>query len=234
MTTPTTERATMLTPAEVEKCRQAGFAHGGLRAAFDFEKAAEAVQRALLARLGEQLDRLGVHPLSVNGVPRTERQSGWNDCMVEVLQLLEGGHPSRAPVGAQERKAAEHAYITTAFDYASAPVGSRDWTLFWAGWQAARSAAQGAVQVPAWVSVHDALPTASEDDDVPVWTWDGIAVNEDNYGPIFEQPAGPAVGGWVNVGHGFAGDTMGSVTHWMPRPTPAAPAHAGERSEGGA
>lgn len=34
------------------------------------------------------------------------------------------------------RKAAEHAYITTAFNYAEHPVGSRDWSLFWRGWQA--------------------------------------------------------------------------------------------------
>jgi hypothetical protein len=42
-------------------------------------------------------------------------------------------HPS------DERKAAEHEYACTAFDYPSAPVGSRDWTLFWKGWQAARA-----------------------------------------------------------------------------------------------
>lgn len=36
---------------------------------------------------------------------------------------------------ADERKAAEHAYTVNAFDYEKAPVGSRDWTLFWSGWQ---------------------------------------------------------------------------------------------------
>lgn len=35
-----------------------------------------------------------------------------------------------------ERKAAEHEYATTAFDYARNPIGSRDWTLYWAGWLA--------------------------------------------------------------------------------------------------
>lgn len=35
------------------------------------------------------------------------------------------------------RKAAEQAYTVSAFDYPSAPVGSRDWCLFWKGWQAA-------------------------------------------------------------------------------------------------
>ena len=54
---------------------------------------------------------------------------------------------------ADERKAAEHAYTVSAFDYEKAPVGSRDWTLFWSGWQkcAAQKAqppcgADGAVQ----------------------------------------------------------------------------------------
>lgn len=35
-----------------------------------------------------------------------------------------------------DRKAAEHAYITTAFDYERHPIGSRDWSLFWRGWRA--------------------------------------------------------------------------------------------------
>ena len=39
-----------------------------------------------------------------------------------------------------ERKIAEHEYITTAFNYPEAPIGSRDWTLFWQGWQAALNA----------------------------------------------------------------------------------------------
>ena len=40
-----------------------------------------------------------------------------------------------------ERKIAEHEYITTAFNYPEAPIGSRDWTLFWQGWKAALNAA---------------------------------------------------------------------------------------------
>lgn len=35
-----------------------------------------------------------------------------------------------------ERALAEQAYTVTAFDYVNAPVGSRDWCLFWSGWQA--------------------------------------------------------------------------------------------------
>lgn len=38
-----------------------------------------------------------------------------------------------------DRKAAEHAYTMTAFNYEANPVGSRDWSLFWNGWQAALS-----------------------------------------------------------------------------------------------
>lgn len=48
-----------------------------------------------------------------------------------------------------ERKAAEHAYVISAFDYAEAPVGSRDWTLFWSGWQ--KRAALSAPATPAKV-----------------------------------------------------------------------------------
>lgn len=36
-----------------------------------------------------------------------------------------------------ERKQAEYEYSISAFDYASNPVGSRDWMLFWSGYQAA-------------------------------------------------------------------------------------------------
>jgi hypothetical protein len=46
-----------------------------------------------------------------------------------------GAQDNRMPIEA-ERKAAEHEYITTAFDYARDPLGSRDWTLYWAGWLA--------------------------------------------------------------------------------------------------
>ena len=40
------------------------------------------------------------------------------------------------------RAAAEREYSVTAFDYARDPVGSRDWTLYWKGYQAGRAAAQ--------------------------------------------------------------------------------------------
>lgn len=35
-----------------------------------------------------------------------------------------------------ERKMAEQKYANNAFDYVSAPVGSRDWCMYWDGWKA--------------------------------------------------------------------------------------------------
>ena len=36
----------------------------------------------------------------------------------------------------QERAAAEFEYSVTAYNFPEAPIGSRDWTLYWAGWLA--------------------------------------------------------------------------------------------------
>ena len=64
----------------------------------------------------------------------------------------------RPPIEA-ERKAAEHEYITTSFNYPEAPVGSRDWTIYWAGWLArsthalASSVAKPETQEPFWHAV---------------------------------------------------------------------------------
>ena len=46
--------------------------------------------------------------------------------------------PVSDPDGLPEpgRREAEQAYINGAFDYARDPIGSRDWILFWNGWQA--------------------------------------------------------------------------------------------------
>jgi hypothetical protein len=43
----------------------------------------------------------------------------------------------RAAIAPQHRKVAEQVYTATAFDYQRDPIGSRDWTQFWKGWQAA-------------------------------------------------------------------------------------------------
>lgn len=78
-----------------------------------------------------------------------------------------------------------------------------------------------------WISIEDRLPTLPEDDEdgsVMVYTWDGEFVAEDEFAPEYEQPAGPAVGGWVRTGEWFCNDRDSRVTHWMPRVLPAAPA----------
>lgn len=38
------------------------------------------------------------------------------------------------PLMHDERADAEKVYSLTAFDYAAAPIGSRDWTIYWRGW----------------------------------------------------------------------------------------------------
>ena len=38
------------------------------------------------------------------------------------------------PLMHDERADAEKAYSLTAFDYSAAPIGSRDWTIYWRGW----------------------------------------------------------------------------------------------------
>lgn len=60
-----------------------------------------------------------------------------------------------APLTHDERSDAEQAYSVTAFDYVSAPIGSRDWSLYWRGWShratcyaAPQAAAQGEAVAP--------------------------------------------------------------------------------------
>lgn len=53
-----------------------------------------------------------------------------------------------------ERQRAEQAYNAAAFDYVRAPIGSRDWAIFWQGWQAAIA---GRADEPS--NVRDAGPT---------------------------------------------------------------------------
>jgi hypothetical protein len=71
------------------------------------------------------------------------------------------------------RKTAEHAYSVTAFNYAENPVGSRDWSLFWRGWQAreafppAPSAEPSATYVEAMRMAASVLDLAAEFIDWP-------------------------------------------------------------------
>lgn len=145
-------------------------------------------------------------------------------------------------VGAQER--AEHRVLTRCFDEAvemlsqilahtklgaledqAARVLSRC-----RGHQAARSAAQGAVQVPAWQPIETASKDAVRAD------------GADRYGkrvlvwwPNVLEPV--CANWWFRADRPSCnfltdGGRACYPTHWMP--LPAAPAHAGERSEGGA
>lgn len=80
-----------------------------------------------------------------------------------------------------------------------------------------------------WISVDERLPQFAEDaedEGVKVYTWDGDLVTEDEFMANYEQPAGPAVGGWVRTDDWFASDSLHRVTHWMPRRAPAPPGAA--------
>ncbi len=82
--------------------------------------------------------------------------------------------------------------------------------------------------MPAWISVDERLPELGPDEEgVEVWTWNGEVVDTDEFVACYEQPAGPAVGGWLRVGDWFASDNLTRVTHWMPFKAPAAPSLAG-------
>jgi hypothetical protein len=85
-----------------------------------------------------------------------------------------------------------------------------------------------------WISVENSLPASEEGMSVPVWTWDGDFVTQDEWSEHFFQPAGAAVGGWVSEGFWFCEDVNQRVTHWKPRTTPRPPIdHAIEQGKGG-
>lgn len=62
-----------------------------------------------------------------------------------------------------ERELAEYAYSVTAHDFERNPIGSRDWTLFWSGWQRnneARNEAAPVAPAAQAVAVPDAYQKA--------------------------------------------------------------------------
>lgn len=69
------------------------------------------------------------HPAACIGSGLCERIGG------RLYTRTYGRLHSCPPVSAS-RADAECEYVYAAFDYAAAPIGSRDWTLFWEGWQA--------------------------------------------------------------------------------------------------
>jgi hypothetical protein len=83
-----------------------------------------------------------------------------------------------------------------------------------------------------WISVEERLPeTGPDEEGIHVWTWDGVTVERDEFVENYEQPAGPAVGGWLRTDDWFAGDIDNRVTHWQPYTPPAAP-HQAQEAQG--
>lgn len=57
-------------------------------------------------------------------------------------------HPLPTAQQSAELAAAEAKYCLTAFDLAAAPLGSRDWTIYWRGWHDRSRSAVVTAQVP--------------------------------------------------------------------------------------
>ncbi len=76
--------------------------------------------------------------VSLRSVPRDDELRALH----EALRPIDGGNAVRAMTQESERTLAETEYAVTAHNYPEAPVGSRDWCLFWRGWLA-RSAIPG-------------------------------------------------------------------------------------------
>lgn len=75
-----------------------------------------------------------------------------------------------------------------------------------------------------WYACSERLPVLPADEEpVPVYTWDGLRVDEDEWSSQYDQPAGPVIGGWVRDGDWFDKDPSQQVTHWMPRNMPTPP-----------
>lgn len=95
---------------------------------------------------------------------------------------------NRRPSVADERLACEVEYVGAAFNYKQAPIGSRDWTLFFAGWLARSTSSMSttrprAAPAPAPAPAADPMPGLNPDQvvalvrmvdaDGRVWTWNG-------------------------------------------------------------
>jgi antitoxin component HigA of HigAB toxin-antitoxin module len=98
-------------------------------------------------------------------VPCVPRANHWQSEAHRIAELeSQAAQPAQVP----NRKAAEQAYAETAFDYAKAPIGSRDWCLFWDGFKAASAPKPAQVAAPTQAE-HDAaiaqIRRAFEDDD---------------------------------------------------------------------
>ena len=108
--------------------------------------------RAALAAMGGQEEEEALLTNPHTGAPRDYRDVESDPAGVLIHKtgepLRAAPHQPEARVGGEvdvtgfgtpplmhaERADAEKAYSLTAFDYAAAPIGSRDWTIYWRGW----------------------------------------------------------------------------------------------------
>lgn len=79
---------------------------------------------------------------AINEALGLDPEDGGAEPILDAIAELKSSPPIEV-----ERKAAEHEYSISAHDYVSNPVGSRDWTLYWAGWLARSTADLGRADV---------------------------------------------------------------------------------------
>lgn len=82
------------------------------------------------------------------------------------------------------RETAEQAYTMTAHDYCANPVGSRDWTLFWRGWQAALAEQPAQGEAVGWLTDQGTFHFDKTD------AWND---SEGFIEPLYTAPPAPAV-----------------------------------------
>lgn len=104
------------------------------------------MSHAMNAEACKTLERLGYQWKSLDG-------RHWDWYGPAVKESLTG-----------ERALAEYAYSVTAHDFERNPIGSRDWTLFWSGWQRNNEARNEAAPVSpaAQADVQEIFPGTSE------------------------------------------------------------------------
>ena len=181
-----TPHAELLTAAEVEALEIEWYGTDGSTGA-DLIRATE---RALLARLGEQ--QPVAWAVGLPGEP-IKQQALWTTRPTDEdvrFATTQGGFPLPAlvvtslyahplaaqPVAQGEREAFE-AWASRNFVQApptAIDFTQRPWSLMWLAWQASRSSAQGAAQVPPGMALVPLKPTPQ------MWrAWDKAPSNED-------------------------------------------------------
>lgn len=91
-----------------------------------------------------------VHHNSVGGkMLRDEKPGEWVPLFAGAAPVAQQPQAEAMRSIEQERKEAERQYIIPAFNYPEAPIGSRDWVLYWAGWLARSTAFKAPQQAEA-------------------------------------------------------------------------------------